>query len=260
MINFDKIDNGIDKYASEFKSGGIFEYVVIDEFCDPKKLLDLVNQIPDPDISGVNKSRDYIFAKNKYEKSQFRQYGKLFDELYHDLISDRFKKQLRIITGESVFVDEDFHGGGLHQGGKGSYLNMHADFNFHPNNHSWFRNLNILLYLNVDWRPEYGGQLKLRNKLNDKRTEIEPLFNRCVIMFTRDYTIHGYDPINFPNGQYRRSIAAYAYSEVVSEGVIRSTTWYPEDGGYIKRVIGKHWPKLVKIKNKFLGSSTSKNK
>jgi len=260
MINFDKIDKDIERLKDLFGKDGIFEYVVIDDFCDADKLLELVKQIPDPNIDGVNKSRDYMFAKNKFEKSKYSQYGELFSELHKDLVSDRFKEQLKIITGEDVFVDEEFHGGGLHQGGAGSYLNMHADFNFHPVHNDWFRNLNILLYLNHGWKKEYGGQLKLKHKTTGERAEVEPLFNRCVIMFTRDYTLHGYDPISFPDGHYRRSLAAYAYSKKDSPDNVRSTTWYPEDGGVIKKMLGKNWPKLVKVKNKLFGSSTTKNK
>jgi hypothetical protein len=157
-------------------------------------------------------------------------------------------------------MDKEFHGGGLHQGGIGSYLDMHTDFNYHPVHKNWFRNLNILLYLNKDWKQEYGGRLKLRHSVTGKMREIEPTFNRCVIMFTRDYTLHGYEPINFPLGEYRRSIAAYAYTEIETPVSAHSTTWYPENSNSIKQFIGKQWPHLVKIKNSVFGSATTKNK
>ena len=68
MIDFEKIDAGLKAYSRSFKSQGIFEYVVIDDFCDSDKLQELLSQIPGPESEGVNKSRDYMFAKNKYEK------------------------------------------------------------------------------------------------------------------------------------------------------------------------------------------------
>jgi hypothetical protein len=68
-------------------------------------------------------------------------------------------------------------------------------------------------------------------------------------MFTRDYTLHGYDPISFPEGEYRRSIAAYAYSKVeMGKNDVRSTTWYPENTNIFKRTLGKNWPILAAIK------------
>ncbi|WP_289083298.1 2OG-Fe(II) oxygenase [uncultured Spongiibacter sp.] len=261
VINYEKLFGNIDAYRSEFHSG-VFEFVAIDDFLDSGHADRILSEFPDPLEKGIGKSRDYVFAKNKYEKSDFASHGGALASLYAELTSKKFSDFLVDLTGEDVFVDPSFHGGGLHQGGEGSYLNMHADFNYHPINKSWFRNLNILVYFNKDWVGGYGGQLKLKNKRTGESTEVEPLFNRCVIMFTRDYTLHGYDPIKFPKGQYRRSIAAYAYSEVtdLESRQARSTTWYPEDGGVLKKVLGKSWPKLVAIKTKFVGSSTAKNK
>ena len=211
MINFEHIEEKKDELKSEFLSYSV-EHVVVDNFIKIDSIDKLLEEIPNPVNAGINKSRDYFFAKNKYEKSGFSNYGHFLAELEKDLLSDRFQSLLSFVTGEKVFIDPEFHGGGLHQGGVGSFLNMHADFNYHPFKKNWFRNLNILIYLNPDWKEEYGGQLKLRHKSSGESFEIEPLLNRCVIMFTRDYTLHGYDEIFFPEGTYRRSIAAYAYS------------------------------------------------
>jgi len=260
MINFSQLEKNIVNLSTEFNSAVPYNHVVIDNFCngDIHKALE---SFPEPIDGKIGKSRDYIFAKNKYEKSNFKECGKELNELYDDFISNRFKEILCQITKEEIFLDNSFHGGGIHQGGKESFLDMHVDFNYHPINKDWFRNLNILLYMNKDWIPEYKGELELKNKLNNKRNKIEPIFNRCIIMFTRDYTLHGYQKTNFPDGSYRRSIAAYAYS--LSKNKLnkekRSTVWYPENTNILKRTIGKLWPKLVFYKNKFFGSSTSKN-
>lgn len=262
MINFAKIEQSADELRSRFLSADPFEHVVIDDFCDSANLRKLLDQVPDPIHEKVNKSRDYVFAKNKFEKSSFKSISPLFAELHGDLMSNRFQSFLRRLTGEEVFIDPAFHGGGIHQGGPGSFLDMHVDFNTHPLHESWFRNLNILLYLNSDWHQNYGGELKIRHRDRPDSTKlIAPIFNRCVIMFTRDYTVHGYDRISFPEGQYRRSVAAYAYSELGSDlPDYRTTVWYPEKAGALKTAVGRHWPKLVKVKNYFFGSSTAKNK
>jgi Rps23 Pro-64 3,4-dihydroxylase Tpa1-like proline 4-hydroxylase len=262
LINFLEIENKIEQLNSDFENAIPFEHIVLDDFCDPLLLEDALNSIADAKQQGINKSRDFVFAKNKFEKSAFDQLSPIFKKLKEELLSERFQKITQKVTGENIFIDPEFHGGGLHQGGRGSYLNMHVDFNYHPKNPKWFRNINILIYLNKGWKKEFGGELKLidgRAKTEEVHY-IEPLFNRAVIMFTRDYTKHGYAPINFPEGTYRRSIAAYGYTEEVSEGVVRTTIWYPENGGVVKRILGKHMPKLVKLKSVLLGSGTSKNK
>lgn len=261
MINFDEIEKNIDEYRQSFRSAHPFELLILDDFCDKDKLDQFYSSIPDPVEGGVNKSRDYVFAKNKFEKSDFRKISDVANVLYQDLTSDRFSMILSEITGQRVFIDPDFHGGGIHQGGKDSFLDMHVDFNFHPLKSNWFRNLNVLLYLNKGWDKSYGGQLNLRHKDTGESASVEPIYNRCVIMFTRDYTLHGYSKINFPTGTYRRSVAAYAYSiSNNSADEVRSTKWYPDNAGFIKKQVGLLWPKLVKIKSKFFGSSTEKNK
>jgi Rps23 Pro-64 3,4-dihydroxylase Tpa1-like proline 4-hydroxylase len=263
MIDFDKWESQAAELAMSFRDAKPFPLLTLDGFLLDAQLQTLYDQIPDPLASNINKSRDYMFAKNKYEKSNFKDISPLFQQLYDDLTGARFQTLLREITGEQVFVDPDFHGGGIHQGGPGSFLDMHVDFNFHPINRAWFRNLNILIYLNRDWEPSHKGELKLRHKDDDSSgIEVQPLFNRCVIMFTRDYTVHGYDPIDFPEGRYRRSIAAYAYTDTKSEihAEERTTVWYPEQGGAAKKAIGKHWPTLVRVKTSLFGSATAKNK
>ena len=260
MIRFDRLERETGDLKRAFQSAKPFPFVAIDDFCDPADLARLADQIPDPSDERINRSRDYVFAKNKFEKSGFAELSADMRDLHDELVGERMQNFLCALTGEKVFVDPEFHGGGIHQGGKDSFLDMHVDFNYHPLHPKWFRNLNILLYLNRQWRAPYGGHLKLRRKDTADETEVEPLFNRCVIMQTRDYTMHGYDPIAFPEGQYRQSIATYAYSIVEDPAGERTTVWYPDRGGVLKRLLGRHWPVLVRIKNRFLGSATARNK
>ncbi len=260
MINFVAIENKLEQLAQDFATASPFSYVAIDNFADENKLYKILDTFPVPGTENLNKSRDYIFAKNKYEKANFKEVSTECNQIYQDFISERFQQIICKITNQDVFIDREFHGGGIHQGGEGSFLDMHVDFNYHPLHRNWFRNLNILLYLNPDWKQEYGGQLKLKHTQTGEYTEIEPLFNRCVIMFTRDYTLHGYDRISFPQGKFRRSIATYAYNLDSNPQDSRSTLWIPENTSPLKKMIGQHWPNLVKAKSLIFGSATAKNK
>ena len=73
----------------------------------------------------------------------------------------------------------------------GGYLNIHADFNQHPQM-KLDRRLNILIYLNHNWKEDNGGHLELWDK-NMKKCEkkILPIFNRMVIFITTDFSYHG---------------------------------------------------------------------
>jgi len=98
---------------------------------------------------------------------------------------------LIFISNQEVFVDPANHGGGLHQGRKNSFLDMHLDFNYHPLHKHWYRQLNLLLYLNKDWKPEYKGHLKLFDLRSGEEKELEVPFNRMIIQQTCAYTLQG---------------------------------------------------------------------
>ena len=46
MINFNFLENNIEKLRLEYLLAKPFPYLVIDDFCDPEKLLRLYAQIP----------------------------------------------------------------------------------------------------------------------------------------------------------------------------------------------------------------------
>lgn len=256
MILFDFIEANKEKYREQFLTAKPFPHIAVDGICDEDKLNTLYNNIPDIEVA----SADYVFAKNKFEKSKFKELGGLFEELYNDLVSERFKNWVAYITNEDIFIDATFYGGGIHQGKKGSFLDMHADFNYHPLVENWYRNLNLLLYINKDWQESYGGHLQLEDGRTGEKTAVAVPFNRLAIMHCRAYTLHGYNPINFPEGKYRTSIAAYAYT--VHENnmeAARTTVWHVKKDNPIKYALSKIWVPAVKIKSMFSKSNTAKH-
>ncbi|MES2688924.1 MAG: 2OG-Fe(II) oxygenase [Bacteroidota bacterium] len=256
MINFQRLETNKEQLRLDYLLAKPFPHLVIDDFCDKEKITQLHNEMPEIET----KSRDYVFAANKYEKSKIKDISPLFEELYNDLTSERFNKLLGFITNEAVFVDTALHGGGIHQGKKNSFLDMHVDFNYHPLHKNWFRNLNLLLYLNKDWKEEYGGHLKLEDLRSGEKKAIGVPFNRMVIQQTRKYTLHGYDLTHFPDGVYRTSVASYAYSiHKTAVEKPRTTDWHPGDDQPVKRFLAWIYDPAVKIKNKLFGSSTAKN-
>lgn len=213
-----------------------------------------------PDIEDMPRSRDYIFG-NKKELSSVRQRGSNCAILYDALVSPQFQALLREITDMDVFVDPAFHGGGFHQGGDGSFLDPHVDFNVHPLHNDWLRRLNILLYLSEGWQPEFGGELLLGSTPDGPWCSVEPRYNRCLLMLTGDYTFHGYRKMSLPRGVTRKSIATYAYETMVDGSVApRTTTWAPVGRAPIKRIVARYYNPLVHLKNRFFGSSTSRNR
>jgi len=257
MINFRFLEENEERLRLEYLLAKPFPHLVIDNFCDSVKLEAVYEKIPELN----NKSRDYIFANNKFEKSNYRELGPEFDELYLDLSSERMNDFLSFIANEEIFVDPANHGGGLHQGKKNSFLDMHLDFNYHPLQKGWYRNMNLLLYLNKNWKPEYKGHLKLVDLRNGAEKELEVPFNRMIIQQTRAYTLHGYEMTHFPEKLYRTSIATYAYTkhQHLTEKA-RTTDWIVKDAKPLKKAIASIYGPAVKIKNKLFGSATARNK
>jgi hypothetical protein len=257
MINLKFLDANKEKLRAEYLFAKPFPYLVIDNFCDEKELENLYSNIP----LLQNKSRDYVFAHNKFEKSNYKELGPEFEDLYNDLSSNAMNDFLSFIANENIFVDPVNHGGGLHQGRENSFLDMHLDFNYHPLHKGWFRNMNLLLYLNKDWKREYKGHLKLVDLRSGESKELEVPFNRMIIQQTRAYTLHGYEMTNFPEANFRTSIATYAYT--IHQHLIekpRTTDWVVNDAKPLKKVIAKIYGPSVKIKNMLFGSGTAKNK
>ena len=257
MIRLEQLSNNKETYRMQYLLAKPFPYLVIDNVCDEEKLAKLYNSIPE--LS--NKSRDYMFANNKFEKSNYRELGPEFDELYRDLCSPEMNAFLSFIANEKIFVDPANHGGGLHQGKQNSFLDMHLDFNYHPLHGNWFRNMNMLLYLNKDWDPAYKGHLKLQDLRSGETKELDVPFNRLIIQQTRAFTLHGYDMTNFPEGRYRTSIATYAYT--IHQHHVekpRTTDWFVKDGQPVKKAIASVYGPAVRIKNALFGSATAKNK
>jgi Rps23 Pro-64 3,4-dihydroxylase Tpa1-like proline 4-hydroxylase len=121
---------------------------------------------------------------------------------------------LEVLTGiQGVIPDPYYVGGGLHQIKRGGKLEVHADFNRHTQL-KLDRRINVLIYLNKDWREEYGGHFELWNRdMSRAEQKILPIFNRCAIFSTTSFSYHGHPvALACPPDRTRKSIATYYYS------------------------------------------------
>lgn len=120
---------------------------------------------------------------------------------------------LENLTGiKDLIADVDFEGGGIHKIKNGGRLELHSDYNKHPNKDIW-RRINLLLYLTPNWN--YNGHLDLYEKeALVKVKSILPTFNRAVIFNTTDDSIHGHPiPLICPDEVSRYSFALYYFTK-----------------------------------------------
>ena len=101
----------------------------------------------------------------------------------------------------------------MHEIRRGGFLKIHSDFNVHPQLRL-NRRLNLLLYLNKNWKIDWGGQLELWDQeMKSCRAKVQPNFNKMIIFKTTDYSYHGHpEPLNCPENISRKSIALYYYT------------------------------------------------
>ena len=111
-----------------------------------------------------------------------------------------------------LLADDRLMGGGIHEMAPRGRLDVHVDFNYIADR-QWHRRLNLLVYFNHGWKPEWGGELELWDAgVSRCERSILPAFNRCVVFTTTDSSYHGVSAIRCPEGRARRSFAAYYYS------------------------------------------------
>ncbi len=125
----------------------------------------------------------------------------------------------RIAGIPKLLYDPRYVGGGTHENLDGQNLDPHVDFNFHPRT-NLHRRLNLLLFLNAEWYPDWGGLLELHHDPHlrpeeDSVKAIVPIENRCVLFETTEHSWHGFRRIQLPAANRRlsrRSIAVYFYT------------------------------------------------
>lgn len=203
-----------------------FPHVVIDDYCWMAETL--LKEYPDPTPQWY--CYDNIFeTKWAIDNTVFMPNSCI--QLLSRLNDAVFLKWLEpIFNIDGLIPDPYLRGGGLHYIKTGGKLDIHADFNIHPKL-KLQRRLNVILYLNKDWKPEYGGELQLWNRDLTQSTIIEPSFNRLVAFETGSYSFHGH-PTPWAAPYPRRSIATYYYT-VPIPGTTPHSTLYQKLPGTI---------------------------
>lgn len=216
-----------------------FPHTVIDNILKNNTLCNLLSNIND--LKDSESHCKFIDTSNPFEYNKYAfssNFGSYLEKLFLELNSPEFINYLENITGIKDLIRNDvtLQGAGIHRIKNGGYLQLHTDFNSYINHYGKLdRRINLLIYMNPEWKEEYNGSLCLCDKENNTCVKkILPILNRCVIFNTSNKSIHGHPEIlNTPKNIYRQSIAVYYYTknnnnEFDFEGdVEHSTIWYP---------------------------------
>ena len=115
------------------------------------------------------------------------------------------------------FIDYDLHAAGMHMMPPGGFLSRHLDAECHPLR-NWVRTHSIVLFLNEEWNPKWGGELRLESdKDSEGDTLLLPAFGQAVI-FTTAYQWHEVLPVLSSCPDNRMTLALFAWREAACEG------------------------------------------
>lgn len=201
-----------EKYREPYRTALPFPHCVIDRFL-PQEVADrLLDEFP-------GKSDIVWEASNgeqevKYHSEDETQFPPFIRHVLYACHSSVFVTFLEKLTGiDGLIADPHVRGAGITYIARGGKLGIHADFNRNKRL-KLDRRLNLLLYMNKDWKEEYGGHIELWSR--DMKTcvkKVLPVFNRCLIFSTTDDAFHGHpDPLSCPEDRMRQSLSLYFYS------------------------------------------------
>jgi len=241
MIDYKLSDN----LKIQYQTANPFPYIVIDNFLPDFLLNSCLEEIKNHEewySTGKNWIQEYEKNKLYYptdntDMGEFKLKLPITNMITEYMNSEPFIKFLENLTGfEKLYRDPIMLGGGIHRIKNGGKLSIHIDYNQHPNN-KWKRNVNLLLYLNKDWKSEWEGNLELWQKEPwEKKIEIQPIFNRAVI-FSIEGAPHGHPiPLKTPNDVSRYSLALYYFTdEEVKEDEKHTVIFYKDENLGIKQ-------------------------
>ena len=242
LLNTDAAREAGKSLAESYQSKSPYPYGAYDNFLHPEiieRVLSEVQQLPKAETSF---DRPQERLKSSYLPERLPDYTR---RLFYSLNSRPVLRFLEEMTGiKGLIPDPYFIGGGLHVVSNGGHLDIHADFNHHATL-NLERRLNILIYLNKDWKEEYGGSFEIWNDdMSEKAAGFVPLFNRMCCFNTNSHSWHGNpEPVNHPDGEPRMSLAVYYYTATWDETRKSHTTLFkPRPGSVdqIDRQVARH--------------------
>jgi 2OG-Fe(II) oxygenase superfamily len=206
------LPHSVETLKSKFDNGKPFRHLVIDDMFSDDMLDKLVEEIP------LITRGHWVYENNErlrtYNLRSAVELGDVGFQLIAFLHSAAFLYFLSELTGIwELLPDPYLQGGGYHVMPIGGKFDVHVDRNTAYET-GLNRRLSLIVYLNKNWKHEYGGQLELWNGDATRCEEIiEPLFNRTVLFEIVEKGYHGIPKhIACPKGRSRDCFLVYYHT------------------------------------------------
>jgi 2OG-Fe(II) oxygenase superfamily len=197
-------------HAESYHAASPWPHVVLDDLIDPALIAAAEQEELEPSLS---LEIDRSYRKIKAESPEPN--GPAATKILDSIGSAPFVTFLEELTGVSGLIPDPTHyWAGLHVNPPGAFQAIHRDFRVHPIT-GLFHRVNILIYLNSDWKSEYAGELELwKTDKSACERQVAPVAGKSVIFEAGPLAFHGIpEPIRCPTGRARLSLAAIYYTE-----------------------------------------------
>lgn len=220
--------------AASYQSAKPVPHIYLPNMLAAQAAIEAADDFPDASTSAWTHYQHQ--NENKHGMTKRELFPSRLGEVCDALNSPSFVEWLSELTGiENLMADPTLEGGGLHQSGRGGFLNVHTDFSHHHYNTHWKRRINLIVYLNEDWQQDWGGALELwDSEMKHCVVKYPPAFNTAIIFNTDEKSYHGFpEPLQCPQNRNRKSLALYYYTLDTNKRSPQRSTNYrarPEDG------------------------------
>ncbi len=234
LFDYERWNRQLPALSKQYRTNQPFPHLHLEDFLDAAVARELMQEFPAPESGAWIQYKHANENKTGLPKREM--FPRLIGQVVDELNSPEFLAWLSELTGiEGLVSDGTLEGGGLHQSSCGGFLNVHADFTMHHHHKNWRRRINLILYLNEGWQPEWGGAIELWDRKMTRRVaQVQPLLNHALIFNTNEDSFHGFpDRLACPEGVSRKSLALYYYTPEVHVTTAGKSTNYrprPSDG------------------------------
>ena len=201
----------LDQNRAEYHEDIETPHIVFEDFLDRTLAKQVASEFPP--VGDTRWTHNYHFNERKMGYDLNYDLPPSVKKLVEALSSKAFIEYIKKLTKIDGLVPDYDHSTAMHYALAGGFINLHMDPNVHVSNHHLERRVNLLLYLNRNWKESFGGELQIWDSDVTKcYKKVLPAFNRCIIFDTKK-VMHGFpDPITCPKDDGRKAVVMYYFT------------------------------------------------
>ncbi|HLU70119.1 MAG TPA: 2OG-Fe(II) oxygenase [Fibrobacteria bacterium] len=210
----DRLDRDRDVLKAAWDASGPVLHVVVDDLLPSGIAHEIAAAFPPRHVMGGYNS----LKERKRIGVAMDAYPAILKEITFAFQDPRVLRATEAVTGIAPLnADANLYSSGLSSMGEGDFLNPHIDNSGNPLL-GQYRRINTLYYVSPEWDPAWGGVLELWDGNRANPRDVEPRFNRLVLMNTNRRSYHSVRPVRGCGARTRNCVSNYYFSPVSPEG------------------------------------------